>query len=135
MGAGSAGSGKWRALGLLGHPEALEGAPGGPSWRRPLLALVIGLAVVAAILVIAEALRDDRPSFDTFVSAVECDPGTEKRTTCFEVSVINVGRSPGSALCSWEGKRFATGVIAPNERESRTIEVPTPAGEPEVVCH
>jgi hypothetical protein len=134
MGAGSSGSGKWRALGLLNHPEALDGPPGGPGWRRPLLTLVIGLVIVAAILFIADALRDDLPSFDTFVSGVECDVGTEKGTTCFEISVINVGRSPGHAVCSWDGGRFATGVIAPNEHETRTIEVRTSAGQPDVVC-
>jgi hypothetical protein len=134
MGAGSAGSGTWRALGLLGHPEALEGPPGGPAWRRPLLTLVIGLAAVAAILLIAEALRGDLASFDTFVRSDESDAGTEEPPTCFEVSVINVGGSPGHALCSWDGRSFTTGVIAPNEHETRTIEVRTSAGEPELEC-
>ncbi len=133
-GPGSAGSGKWRALGLLSRPEALEGPPGGPAWRRPLLTLVIGLAVVAAVLVIAELIRDDDPSFQTYVDTTACEPWTEEEITCFEVSVFNIGRSPGRARCAWDGRRFSTGVIPANHHETRTIGVPSSTGEPEVVC-
>lgn len=134
MGSGSAGSGKQISLGLL-NPEALQGPPGGPVWRRPLLALVMGIAVVAAALFVTEAFRDGPARFETWHREVRCPfINTGEGTLCFEIDILNTGSSPARARCTWGDGWFTTPVVGENSRITRNILDHHSTGDPRIAC-
>jgi hypothetical protein len=105
---GGAGSGKQRGLPLLFDPDAVDEPPGGPVWRRPLLAVVIGIALIFGALFIVDAIRGHDPSFSTSVSRAECPVVGIGGDRCFTVDVTNTGHGPGTARCAWSGGTFRT---------------------------
>jgi hypothetical protein len=132
---GAAGSGKQRGLPLLSNIDALREPPGGPVWRRPLLAVVIGIAVIFAALFIVDAIRGHDPSFSISVRRAGRCPSVESPTDrCFTVDVTNTGHGPGAASCTWSGEAFRTAELGVGGTASRELVVSKDEPKPTVRC-